>query len=527
MNQAIAQQVVEELIRKGVHEFCLAPASRNAPLIFALTRTKQAKVFYWSEERSAAFFALGRIKATNKPVAVVTTSGTAAAELLPAAMSAFYLGLPLLLITADRPRRYRGTGAPQSAEQVRLFGSYVHYEQDLAKEEECDLSHWTGKGPAHLNICFEEPNEKECLAIKIKENIDSAWLPESIEFLGSDIENLKKFLERSHFPLVVVGGLSAGSCQAVIQFLLKLKAPVYAEGPSLIREDERLEPFRITRMDFIWKVSEKSGYPIDGILRIGEIPTARLWRDLEEKEYKVEICSVSEQPFSGLSWADVIHTDLARFFSRVLTLECNKTYPFQNWLKADCLYREQILNLFLELPHAEPSLFYEMSKNIPQDSLIYLGNSLPIREWDLASLYKKKGFSIQASRGVNGIDGQISTFLGLCCQKRSNWAILGDLTALYDMAAPWILSQLQEMDINLVIVNNGGGQIFSRMYPSEKAFTNPHNLSFEHLASFWNMEYLLWKEIPTNYSFSPGFRLIELIPDPEETDVFWKKLAQL
>src|ERR1700722_12018383 len=138
-NTHLAKQVLEEIISQGVYEFCLCPGARNAPLIYPLVQSSQVRIYYWPEERSAAFFALGRIKATGRPVAVVTTSGTAAAEILPAAMEAYYTGLPLVLLTADRPRRFRGTGAPQAAEQVGLFSCYAHEMQDLAEEDECCL----------------------------------------------------------------------------------------------------------------------------------------------------------------------------------------------------------------------------------------------------------------------------------------------------------------------------------------------------------------------------------------------------
>src|SRR5262249_51804584 len=109
------------------------------------------------EERSAAFFALGRSKITHQPVAIITTSGTAAGELLPATMEAYYTGIPLVLLTADRPRSYRGTNAPQCAEQVGLFGQYAVFEQDLAENEECNLQGWKQNGAAHLNVCLDEP----------------------------------------------------------------------------------------------------------------------------------------------------------------------------------------------------------------------------------------------------------------------------------------------------------------------------------------------------------------------------------
>lgn len=157
MNRDLANQVLEEAKRVGVSELCICPGKRNAPFVDILSSNETIKQYYWYEERSAAFFALGRSRCLEQPVAVVTTSGTAAGELLPATMEAYYSGVPLLVITADRPRRFRGTGAPQVAEQVGLFGQYVHYSQDLAETERCCLVPWELTGPAHINVCFEEP----------------------------------------------------------------------------------------------------------------------------------------------------------------------------------------------------------------------------------------------------------------------------------------------------------------------------------------------------------------------------------
>jgi len=157
MNAILAECVLAQLQAIGVTDVSVCPGGRNAPFVSLLSGSTQFCSFWWYEERSAAFFSLGKAKLHNRPAAVVTTSGTAAGELLPAAMEGYYSGVPLLLITADRPRRFRGTGAPQAAEQVGLFGIYTPFFQDLAKNEKCDLSAWDQTAPAHLNICFEEP----------------------------------------------------------------------------------------------------------------------------------------------------------------------------------------------------------------------------------------------------------------------------------------------------------------------------------------------------------------------------------
>jgi 2-succinyl-5-enolpyruvyl-6-hydroxy-3-cyclohexene-1-carboxylate synthase len=143
-NLAAARALIASVRALGISDFCVCAGSRNAPLLVALA---DADVYSFVDERSAAFFALGRAKRDGRPVAVVTTSGTAVAELLPAAIEAHYSGLPLVLITADRPARFRGTGAPQSIEQVGIFGVYAV----------TDLAAWDRRRTLHLNIEFEEP----------------------------------------------------------------------------------------------------------------------------------------------------------------------------------------------------------------------------------------------------------------------------------------------------------------------------------------------------------------------------------
>lgn len=520
----LAKRVLEEVISQGVEEFCLCPGARNAPLVYPLMNCSKLRIYNWSEERSAAFFALGRIKATGKPVAVVTTSGTAAAEILPATMEAYYTGLPLVLMTADRPRRFRGSGAPQSAEQVGLFGCYVHEMLDLEEGENCCLDHWKQQGPLHLNVCFEEPNDQECQKIYLDDrpvvNIQS-----KVSKFNSD-ERYKTFLHQTKFPLVVIGSLSPSHVEEAIQFLLYLNAPIYAEGISGIREDPRIEHLLIRRIEKIWSFSSDNGYPIDGILRIGGVPTARFWRDLENLKEKMSICSISEQPFSGLSFADVIHTSLSSFFGLAQTITPSQVYPYLDWKNADRKAQKALQKLFEQEPLAEPSLIHELSKIIPKRSKIYLGNSLPIREWDQAATYQSRYYKMSCSRGVNGIDGQLSTFLGFSSSEQVNWSILGDLTLLYDLVAPWITHQLVDICANVLVINNGGAGIFSRMF-AHQAFQNNHHLNFESLANFWNWQYERWNMIPSSVSFDKGCRLIELVPDIQATERFLKYLKEI
>jgi 2-succinyl-5-enolpyruvyl-6-hydroxy-3-cyclohexene-1-carboxylate synthase len=524
LNAQLAKQVLEEVLSQGIQEFCLCPGARNAPFVYPLIHSSQVRIYYWPEERSAAFFALGRIKATGRPVAVVTTSGTAAAELLPATMEAYYTGLPLVLMTADRPRRFRGSGAPQSAEQVGLFSCYVHEMQDLADNGICNLEEWKRQGPLHLNVCFEEPEDQDCQAIRLDHCPFKAFKSAIPDF--SPDERYLDFLKESCFPLVIVGALPLACREAAIHYLLHLNAPVYAEALSGIREDPRLDHLRIKCAERIWNFSAQHGYPIDGILRLGGVPTVRLWRDLEHRAGEILICSISEHPFSGLSYIGVIYTHFSHFFAWAQTITPTNHYDYAKWKKADQAAYQNILKLFQEEPLAEASLIHTLSAKIPMQSKVYLGNSLPIREWNQASTYQFRNFQINGNRGVNGIDGQLATFLGYCSAEQENWSILGDLTMLYDLVAPWITSQLSEINANVILINNGGAGIFARMF-AHPAFQNTHQLTFESLAQFWGWRYEKWESIPEEISPNQGGRLIELIPNPQMTQRLLERLKEI
>jgi 2-succinyl-5-enolpyruvyl-6-hydroxy-3-cyclohexene-1-carboxylate synthase len=504
----IALHVIKELIARGVHEFCLCPGARNSLFVTLLEANEALKTYTFYEERSAAFFALGLARQTKKGVAVITTSGTAAGELLPAVMEAHYLGVPLVLVTADRPRRYRGTGAPQTAEQVDLYKSYVSYSQDVAGEETCDLSNWLGKSPLHLNVCLEDPRSKASV----------------ITFEEPEVNTLDEFLSSVSCPLVVVSALDTEDRESVIIFLIKLNCPVILEGISGLRDEPRLSALQIKQTDYLLNTSKCHGYLIDGVLRIGGIPTLSLWRNLEVMHSEIKVFSISPLPFKGLNFGSLIQCDISKFF-KSYRLPIRFESP-KNWLEADIKWYSRLVTLYEEIPTASPSIMHRLSKLIPANAHVYLGNSLPIREWDLAATYENKNFQVKASRGLNGIDGQMSTFFGLSTKDRPNFAILGDLTTLYDMAAPWILPQIPEITATVIVINNGGGKIFTRMFTSE-IFQNNHDLNFKPLADMWGMEYEKWEFGLSGFDACKDTkknRLIEIIPDNKATGQFWDRL---
>jgi glycosyltransferase involved in cell wall biosynthesis len=170
--------------------------------------------------------------------------------------------------------------------------------------------------------------------------------------------------------------------------------------------------------------------------------------------------------------------------------------------------------LFEKYPESEPALVNKLSKHLHHKN-VYLGNSLPIREWDLAICQKTIPAKVFANRGANGIDGQVSTFLGWASSGVENWAILGDLTALYDLSSLWITRQLEVDNLTILVINNGGGMIFNKIFESEY-FLNRHEINFSSWAKMWNWHYEKWQTIPSK-PISSGFRIIEMVPVEEHT----------
>jgi 2-succinyl-5-enolpyruvyl-6-hydroxy-3-cyclohexene-1-carboxylate synthase len=506
-----AADLLAALSDAGVREFCVCPGGRNAPLVVVLARAGGITVRTFYEERAAAFFALGRIKADGAPVAVVTTSGTAAAELLPAAVEAYYAGLPLLLVTADRPPQHRGTGAPQTIDQVGLFGHYAPTIFDgNGADDRFSAAEWTGGQPAHVNICFDEPLVDG--SIPVLPLAPAAWLPRPTS--AAPAAPLANLLEGARRPLVILGPLEPADRSGVRDFLIRLDAPVYAEPSSGMREDPALDDLVVTSGEGALRAAE-----FDAVLRVGGVPALRFWRDLETTRQAVAVTSVSRLPFPGLTHGSLVH---AAPGAALGALEPSGTvdHAWRDRLLARDRERRQALDrLCAAEVRAEPALIRQLSAWVPDGSLVYLGNSLPIREWDLAALRQHRAWRVGVNRGANGIDGQLSTFFGMCAGGRDNWAVVGDLTALYDLGAPWILDQLDPGRVRIVIVNNGGGQIFARLSPHAE-LRNAHRRTFDRWAAMWDLPHVRWDTVPPTPDL-PERCVIELMPDPGDTAAFW------
>jgi 2-succinyl-5-enolpyruvyl-6-hydroxy-3-cyclohexene-1-carboxylate synthase len=531
MNITWSRALIESLHDTGVRDVVVCAGARNSPLVLVLGSTQGFQVHSFFEERSAGFFALGVARRTGRPVAVLTTSGTATAQLLPAMIEAFHSNVPLIAMTADRPKRLRGSGAPQSIDQVGLYGKFVEREFDLENGELASLAGWTKKKPIHLNICFDEPLIDETVStLDLTEGSSLATLsakaavPHTLTSTTTaqshhqevHQEALKEFLNAAKKLLVIVGTIeSEKERTAVAVFLTKLRAPIYAEATSGLRESRLLSDWLLTAGDRgLSHAISGNNQTFTHVLRLGGVPTVRIWRDLDQTESGISVFSLSTLPFSGLSRGRFICADVSEVLNGMNPTTCENP----TMIDRDREVGRKLLALFQSEPTAEPSLIRKISEKIPPRALVYVGNSLPIREWDLAATGKINR-RVKANRGVNGIDGQISTFFGVADVARENWAILGDLTALYDLTAPWALQSRRDFAFRLVIINNGGGKIFERIF-GHSLFENEHHLDFKNWAKMWNLSYTKWTG--GHWPFRINSRhVIEVQPSAAATKRFW------
>lgn len=325
-------------------------------------------------------------------------------------------------------------------------------------------------------------------------------------------------------PLVLLAGLHRRHRDRVRDFALRAGAPVYAEPLSGLREDPALQPLRLQNE----RILARGGF--NRVIRIGHVPTVRFWRDLDESLRDIPVISYSALPFRGLSRGEMQPID-------ALPDEPERCERDDELYSRDRDFGSRVEKILDEEQESELSMLRDMALNLPANARVYLGNSLPVREWDLVAPRQQRSFEMEGNRGANGIDGQLSTFFGWCAPGAANVAIIGDLTALYDMNAPWIVPQLDAATgFTIVIVNNGGGRIFSRV-PSlrrlsestrEKVIENAHTLSFERWAAMWNLDYQrIEAGKRQEWPGSAGRRVVELMPSLEASRRVWKRYDEL
>jgi 2-succinyl-5-enolpyruvyl-6-hydroxy-3-cyclohexene-1-carboxylate synthase len=530
----------EELARAGVRNVCLCPGSRSTPL--AVATAQQPALHCWThiDERSAAFFALGLAKARREPVALVCTSGTAAANFLPAVVEAHYAGVPLLLLTADRPPELRDRGAGQTIDQLHLYGRHVRWfaeaalpsaDGEMLRYARALASRAVGvamrrpAGPVHLNLPFRKPLEPRPtpgdVAKDLRERDPLAAVgrgekpyTDVVEALAvsppAAIRSTAELVRAHPRGVIACGPIDAepGLADAVSELSRRSGWPVLAEPTAQLRCGPHTEAATIIATSDLFLRDEgfAAGHAPDVVLRIGATPTSatqRLWIERHAPPHLLLIDPEHAWNDPSRLASQVFAVDPTRFCRDVSAeLDDNPVAAQSPWLDAfvDADRRtsaaiEDVLANDDRL--LEPRAVREIAATLPDDALLYVSNSMPVRDLDAFLPVSSRPLRVLCNRGANGIDGMISSALGAAAANCGHVVLLtGDLAFAHDLGG-LLAARRHGLRATIVVFNNDGGGIFSYLpiagyadeVDFEANFRTPLGIDFEPVAAMFGVRF--------------------------------------
>lgn len=519
--------MIDELARAGVEHAVVTPGSRNAPIAYALGDQDGIKCWSVLDERSAGFFALGIAKSTRRPVVVTCTSGSAAANLHPAVVEAHHAGIPLIVLTADRPPELRDVGAGQAIDQLKLYGDATRWFVEAGNHEfsEATLQHFrslgcraideatgTNPGPVHVNLPLREPLRPvveeldaavaDSLAASGREG-GAAWT--SVGRAEALAPDLYSALAEAKHPIFVVGEQHQPNLALTIAHLsAALGIPVFADALSQMRRKELAENAAIvSAYDLILRnglVAEKM-VP-DLIVRIGETPTSkplRAWLSGQAcRQIVLDPRGTWAEPTRSAT--EIWHCDpLTTLTAAAGRAEAPTALPgwTSAWDVIETAAQSAIDHaLESEAFPLEPSIYRTVLKSLDWGATVFVSSSMPIRDVEAYGPVTRDDVRFLSNRGTNGIDGVISTALGVRAPYNCDRVIVftGDLALLYDLGALQIANR-HEIPLTIVCVDNDGGGIFSFLPVAEhdehfeELIATPPAVDLEAIVSAHGIEY--------------------------------------
>ncbi len=542
---------IDELAANGVTNVVISPGSRSTPLALLAAAHNEIKEHVLVDERSAAYFALGIAKETQAPVALICTSGTAVANYFPAVVEAYHGRVPLLLLTADRPHELRDIGAPQTIDQLNIFGSFVKkfYEMSLPEGSKESLLYVRNRakravsiamnqalGPVHLNFPIREPLTPDLSLKSIWGNRDKqielatekVLTNESVKYLGKLISSKKR-------PLIVVGPQYDSELRSLIYSLSdKLEAPILADPLSQIRSKKHVN--LVEGYDaFLKDESLRQSLECDLIIRFGAMPISKsyLFYLREQKNLTHIVIDESIESREPTNRNSIyLHVKADAFLTQLNQVELEGTNQswLAKWQKINQVTKDALSQLPNEL--TEGAAVKTLIDNLPDSSILFAGNSMAVRDVDSFYLANDKELFIHASRGASGIDGVVSTALGIASATEKQVTLLiGDLSFYHDLNG--LLAAMQmNLNLTVLLINNDGGGIFSFLPQSneptyfEKIFGTPLGIDFSLAIEMYGGRY---KQIKTldelGVSLKESYRkqglsVIEVVTNRKE-NVIW------
>lgn len=458
----LARVIVRQIIEAGVTDVVISPGSRNAPLSLAFYQASKRGLITLHvriDERTAAFFALGIAKASGRPVPIVCTSGTAVANYHPAVLEASHTNIPLLVLTADRPASLRKTGANQTTEQARIFGKAVRYFADVSGSVypmELPFNSLQS-GPVHLNIQFEEP--------LVGDKTDN-WLNDLTITLPKvfDRKTPGTFYTKSTRGVLVIGHDRGGlALSAVKEFAEKLNWPIISEDPLSFSGAISHASVFLTSKTIAEDLAP------DTVVVIGRTTLSRSingFIKMARKEIVIDprIATVDTDRMADQKFTQLPHVEVQ---------PADSEYA-EKWKKYSLRAQKLVADIST---WSEQLVAREIAAGIPSGTSLFISSSRPIRDLEGFAV-ARDGVETFANRGLAGIDGNISTALGIASQREETIAVLGDLSFLHDLTG---LIHKEDINLKIFVINNDGGGIFSTLAQRgvdgfEEVFGTPHGL---------------------------------------------------
>ncbi len=525
---------VDELARCGLRDACTSPGSRSTPLVLSLAGEPRLRCHSHIDERCSGFFALGLAKATGVPVAVTCTSGTAAAELLPAAIEAHEAGVPLLLLTADRPPELRESGAGQTIDQVKLFGSAIKWFFEVGTHEveasEVGVgdagrarlrwmrtlacrAYWRAlegqPGVVHLNFPLREPlvrSEDEQLPHDGTGRPDGRPLvtctPARATAAG-DACSLAVPVAAVRRGVVVAGRYErdTGLGEAASAFCAAAGWPLLADPLSGARRGEAA----VAHYDALLRHgSFADGVKPDLVLRVGDLPTSKPLRG-----WLASMCDVPQAAIDQEGrWQDPDAVLCRRFAlepaAALRALAQDPPAPDPDWLaswrSADERAAEALLGVLGASGLSEPAVAAELGVLLPERATLWVASSMPVRDIESFWPVRADPPRVLCNRGANGIDGTVSSAFGAAAARPGAGGgpvilLIGDVALAHDIGGLLAARRL-ELDLTIVLIDNGGGGIFDFLpvaATEEDLYTRhiatPTGLDFAHAAQLYGLEH--------------------------------------
>lgn len=506
---------IDKLVQDGVHDIVISPGSRSTPFALLLEAEARIDTYCVIDERSAGFLALGLAKVSQRTVALLCTSGTAAANYFPAVVEAKLARVPLLVFTADRPYELQQVGAPQTIGQAHLYGDHVKAFYQLEIPEEApdllsyhqmilaramDQAKTSPRGPVHINLPFREPLVPALVGDYAEPGIPPIIHSGRRIVSEVELEAAATALKQANRAVVVCGALEFGGARdAIVSLAERLHLPLLADPLAQIRGLSEANLLLIDAYDtFLRNETARDLLQADLIIRFGAMPVSKsltIWL----KEQHTEQWLIDD----GNQWRDptgrvtqLFACDQETFCRQLSTrLEEAMNGFWQNlWSRLNHLAQTEAQRALNTLDLTEETAFRDCLSSFPEEAAVFVGNSMPIRTLDAYWHGMNKRLTIYANRGANGIDGVVSTAVGMSLIRTAAYLMIGDLSFFHDMNGLLSARQLKS-NLTIVLINNDGGGIFSFLAQAqektyfEKLFGTPHGLDFAHSATLYDARY--------------------------------------